>query len=329
MHSRVRALPNLPDVSVAPGDTRADDKCLAEHGSLEPAGFDLLPHDDLLAGLGLADFDAGARAASAGFVCLTGAGAALTRALANFMIDAHVRELRGVEVSPPLLVNEDAVAGSGHLMAEPRGMYRSQDSLFLSPAAEAGILGMRRGRSISQNQLPLTYVAHTPCFRRAIGSAGASNRGLLRMHQFSKVELVRFMAPCQAAQALDPLRASAEQILTLLGLRYRVMELCAGRLSFAASMAMEFDVWAPATGQWLTVGACRYYGDFQARRLNISLRSTAQRGGAGFVHTASASAVALPRTLVALLETHQRRDGTVQLPKALWPYLGGQQSLSP
>ena len=207
-------------------------------------------------------------------------------------------------------------------------MYRCQDLLFVSPAAEASILGMHKGRSIPRERLPLTYVAHTPCFRRDIGSAGAANRGLLRLHQFDKVEIVRFMEPGDAAQALVPLLTSAERVLAALGLRYRLMELCAGRLSFAASKAVEVDAYAPGMARWLTLGACRYYGDFQARRLHITVRPRTGRAGTALVHTASMTAVALPRTLAALVETHQQPDGTVQLPEVLCTYTGGQQRLS-
>ena len=321
-------LPNLPDQSVPDGTSRTDDRCVAEHGEQPAPSFDPLPYDDLLAGLRLADFEAGANAAAGGFVCLVGRGAALARALANFMLDLHVRELNAIELSPPVLLNRDAVNGSGHLSAAPEGMYVTQDGLFLSPGAEASILGTHRGRSFRPSELPMTYVAHTECFRRSIGSAGSGNRGLLRVHQFGRVELLRFSAPGDATNELGPLRVSTERVVQQLGLRYRVMELCAGRLSFASAKAFDLDVWAPVMQQWLTVGTCRFYGDFQARRLNITLRPRARRRG-DFVHTASASAIALPRTIVALLETHQQPDGSVRLPEALWPYIGDRRELSP
>lgn len=322
-------LPNLPDQSVPDGSVRTDDRCVAEHGEQPVPSLAPLPYEDLLAGLRLADFEAGASAAAGGFVCLVGIGAALARALANFMLDLHVHELGAIEVSPPLLLNRDAVNGSGHLSAAPEGMYVTEDGLFLSPGAEASILGMHRGRSFRASELPITYVAHTECFRRSIGSAGSHNRGLLRVHQFGRVELVRFSAPGDATDAPEPLRINTERIVRELGLRYRVMELCAGRLSFASAKAFDIDVWAPVTEQWLTVGTCRSYGDFQTRRLNITLRPRARRRGSDFVHTASASAIALPRTIVALLETHQQPDGSVRLPEALWSYLKGQRHISP
>jgi len=329
INEELLALPNLPDQSVPSGASRADDIWVAEKGEQPAASFEPLPYGDLLAGLRLADFEAGASAAAGGFVSFVGRGAALARALANFMVDSHVRELSAIEVSPPLLLNRDAVCGSGHLSAAPDGMYATEDGVFLAPGAEASILGMHRGRSFRPSELPVTYVAHTECFRRSIGSAGSGNRGLLRVHQFGRVELFSFSAPGDATDQLEPLLAGAERVVQQLGLRYRVMELCAGRLSFAPAKAFDIDVWAPVAEQWLTVGTCRSYGDFQARRLNITLRPRARRRGGDFVHTASVSAVALPRTIVALLETHQRPDGSVHLPEALWPYAGAERELKP
>jgi len=320
-------VPNLPAQGVPMGRGREEDRCVATYGERPAFDFAPVPHADLLAGLGLADLDAGANAAAGGFVALTGAGARLERAMAALMLDTHRGELSAVEVSPPLLVNRRAIVGSGHAQAAPEGMYETHGGLVLSPAGEAGLLGMHGGRAFPPEQLPLTFVSHTPCFRRAIGSAGSSTRGLLRLHQFSKVELVRFADPDDETDPLVPLLRSAERVLQALGLHYRVMELCAGRLSFASARAFEIDAWAPASQQWLTVGACRDYGDFQARRLQITARR--QPNGTAFVRTASATAAAIPRTLVALLETHQQHDAAVRLPPELRPHMQGQHRLSP
>src|SRR5437762_3449917 len=278
------------------------------------------PHWEIAEALGILDLPAGAKLAGSGFPVLKGMGARLARALINFMIDLHTREHGYVEVEPPFLVRRDAMMGTGQLPKFEDDVYRTTDDLFLIPTAEVPLTNLHRDEIISR-PLPLAYVAYTPCFRREAGAAGKDTRGLLRVHQFDKVELVRFSYAADSPGEHEKLTGHAEEVLRRLELPYRVAVLPANDFGFAAAKTYDLEAWAPGVGQWLEVSSSSTFTDYQARRANIRCRP---RPGEKpeFVHTLNASGVALPRTIAALLETHQQPDGSVTLPPALVPYVG-------
>ncbi|MEE9207958.1 MAG: serine--tRNA ligase [Gemmatimonadota bacterium] len=314
-------LPNLPDARVPAGE-QGEGPVLREWG--EQASFDFEPvsHWDLGARLGILDLERAARIAGSGFPLLLGAGARLSRALIQFMLDLHTDEHGYVEVAPPLLVNRDALTATGQLPKFEEDVYRTEpDDLFLVPTAEVPVTNLHREEILDESELPKAYVAFTPCFRREAGAAGRDTRGLLRVHQFDKVELVRFCSPEVAEEQLEMLTRHAEVVLERLGLTYRRVLLPAGDLGFANSITYDLEVWAPGVDKWLEVSSCSSYGDFQARRGGIRYRPAAG-GKPAFVTTLNGSGVALARTLVALLEHGQEEDGSVRIPKVLQPHMG-------
>ena len=257
-----------------------------------------------------------------GFFVLRGRGAALQRGLINWMIGLHTEEHGYSEVRVPYLVNEDAMTGTGQLPKFAEESYVTRrDGLWLIPTAEVPVTNLHRGQILRSDSLPIKYVAYSPCFRREAGAAGKDTRGMLRVHQFDKVELVRFERPEASSAALEELTGEAGRVLEMLGLPYRVVVLAAGDLGFSASLTYDLEVWAPGVGQWLEVSSCSTFTDFQARRARIRFRR-GQGAGTEFVHTLNGSGLALPRLMVALLETCQRKDGSVRLPKVLWRFLG-------
>jgi seryl-tRNA synthetase len=280
------------------------------------------PHWEIAEGKGMLDLPRGAKLAGSGFPVLMGAGARLARSLINFMLDLHTREHGFTEVAPPFLVRREIMMGTGQLPKFEDDAYRTMpDDLFLIPTAEVPVTNLHRDEILDGTTLPKGYVAYTPCFRREAGAAGKDTRGLLRVHQFDKVELVRFcLAPDSPAEH-EKLTNQAEEVLRRLELPYRVVLLAANDFSFASAKTYDLEVWAPGVGQWLEVSSSSTFSDFQARRANIRARP---RPGEKpeFVHTLNASGVALPRTIAALLETHQQPDGTITVPPALVPYVG-------
>jgi seryl-tRNA synthetase len=278
------------------------------------------PHWEIAEALGILDLPAGAKLAGSGFPVLKGMGARLARALINFMIDLHTREHGYVEVEPPFLVRRDVMVGTGQLPKFEDDVYRTTDDLFLIPTAEVPLTNLHRDEIISR-PLPLAYVAYTPCFRREAGAAGKDTRGLLRVHQFDKVELVRFSYAADSPGEHEKLTGHAEEVLRRLELPYRVAVLPANDFGFAAAKTYDLEAWAPGVGQWLEVSSSSTFTDYQARRANIRCRPKPGEKPE-FVHTLNASGVALPRTLAALLETRQQPDGSVTIPPALVPYVG-------
>jgi seryl-tRNA synthetase len=272
--------------------------------------------------LQLFDLPRGAKLAGSGFPLFTGRGAKLIRALAGFMLDLHTREHGYLEVAPPYLVNRNALTGTGQLPRFEEDVYRtSADDLFLIPTAEVPITNIYRDEILDASRLPAAFVAYTPCFRREAFSHGKDTRGLIRVHQFDKVELVRLVRPETSDAEHDLLTGHAEAVLQRLGLPYRAVELAAGDTGFSAARTFDLEVWAPGTGAWLEVSSSSTFTDFQARRMNLRFRP-----GPGakpeLVHTLNASGVAFPRTIIALLENYQDADGSVRVPDALAPYLG-------
>jgi len=280
------------------------------------------PHWEIAERLGILDLPRGAKLAGSGFPVLMGTGARLARALINFMLDLHAREHGYVEVAPPFLVRREIMIGTGQLPKFEDDVYRTAtDDLFLIPTAEVPVTNLHRDEILDGASLPKGYVAYTPCFRREAGAAGKDTRGLLRVHQFDKVELVRFCRAADSPAEHEKLTGHAEEVLRRLELPYRVAVLPANDFGFAAAKTYDLEAWAPGVGQWLEVSSSSTFTDYQARRANIRCRP---RPGEKpeFVHTLNASGVALPRTIAALLETHQQPDGSVTLPPALVPYVG-------
>jgi seryl-tRNA synthetase len=317
----VLTVPNFLDDRVPDGDTSAN-RLVRSWGS--PPGFDFVPkpHWELGASLGLLDLAAGVKVAGSGFPLFTGIGAKLGRALAGFMIDLHTREHGYLEVAPPYLVNRATLTGTGQLPKFAEEVYACPaDDLFLIPTAEVPVTNIHREEILEAKALPATYVAYTPCFRREAGSHGKDTRGLIRVHQFDKVELVRIVRPEESPAEHERMTAHAEVVLQRLGLPYRVVELAAGDTGFASARTYDLEVWAAGVGLWLEVSSSSTFTDFQARRANLRYRPE-PKGKPEFVHTLNASGVAFPRTIIALLENNQAADGSVRVPEALVPYLG-------
>jgi seryl-tRNA synthetase len=321
LDERALGLPNLPIDQVPNGDASAN-RVLRSWG--EPATFDFVPrpHWELGVSLELLDLPAGVKIAGSGFPLYTGLGARLIRALANFMLDLHTREHGYVEVAPPYLVNRATLTGTGQLPKFAEEVYASSaDDLFLIPTAEVPVTNIHRDEILDGSELPRAYVACTPCFRREAFSHGKDTRGLIRVHQFDKVELVRIVRPEESPAEHERITGHAETVLQRLGLPYRVIELAAGDTGFASARTYDIEVWAAGVGTWLEVSSSSTFTDFQARRANIRFRP-APKAKPELVHTLNASGVAFPRTFIALLENNQAADGSVRVPEALVPYLG-------
>lgn len=316
------AIPNLPDPDVPVGD-ESNNVCVSTWGEPLQHPFDALPHEELGVRLGLFDFESASRMSGPGFAVFKGPGARLERGLIQFMLDLHTREHGYTEVSTPFLVKPLAAQGTGQLPKLAEDMYRTDvDGLYLIPTAEVSITNMYAETVLEEADLPVYHVGYSPCFRREAGSYGKETKGLTRIHQFDKVEMVKFVHPDRSEEELESLRNNAEAVLRALGLTYRVVTLASGDLSFAAAKCYDLEVWAPATERWLEVSSCSNFRDFQARRADIRFRPTGG-GKTQFVHTLNGSGLALPRTVIALLETYETERGTVALPEAIRPYLGG------
>ncbi len=314
-------VPNFPADDLPDGDASAN-RVVRTWG--EPPRFDFQPkpHWELAAALGLLDLPAGAKLTGSGFPLFRGAGARLIRALSGFMLDLHTREHGYLEIAPPYLVNRATLTGTGQLPKFEEDLYStSADDLFLIPTAEVPVTNVHRDEILDAEALPLGYVAYTPCFRREAGAHGKDTRGLIRVHQFDKVELVRFVRPEDSAAQHEILTRHAETVLQQLGIPYRVVELAAGDTGFASARTYDLEVWAAGVGTWLEASSSSTFTDFQARRANIRYRPE-PKAKPEFVHTLNASGVAFPRTIIALLENNQAADGSVRIPGALAPYLG-------
>ena len=312
-------LPNTPHPDVPAGGPEANRVTRAWGDPAEPASW-RKPHWDLGTELGIFDLERGAKLSGSGFPLYEGAGARLQRACIAFMLDLHVRVHGYHELYPPYLVKSEMMRATGHLPKFADEAYHVEsDDLWLVPTAEVPVTNLHGGEILPGESLPRKYVAYTPCFRREAGAAGRDTRGLIRVHQFDKVELVRFERPEMSEAALEELTAHAEAVLQHLGLAYRVVLLAAGDLGFANAKTYDLEVWAPATERWLEVSSCSLYQDYQARRGNLRYRP-APGAKPAYLHTLNGSALALPRTVIALLETYQTRDGVVEIPEALRPY---------
>ncbi|MDD5278600.1 serine--tRNA ligase [Acidithiobacillus sp.] len=320
----VSSLPNIPQPSVPDGRDEADNVPVRHWGTPREFSFTPKDHVDLGEGLGILDFAAGVRLAGARFVVLRGLGARLERALTQFMLDLHVTAHAYTEIAPPFLANSESLFGTGQLPKFEEDLFALRDDpYYLIPTAEVPLTNLLRGEIVST--LPQRFCAYTPCFRREAGAYGRDTRGMIRQHQFDKVELVQVVRPQDSATALEELTGHAEKILQLLELPYRVMALCAGDMGFSAARTYDLEVWLPGQSQYREISSCSNFESFQARRLQLRYRG--EDGKPQLVHTLNGSGLAIGRTLVALLENHQQADGSVHIPEVLRPYMGGMEIL--
>lgn len=316
-------VPNIPHEACPIGEDEASNPEVRVWGSQPKFEFEPKDHVALGESLGLFDFELGSRVSGSGFVAFTGPGAKLERALIQFLLDLHTEQHGYREVSPPFIINRDSMFGTGQLPKFEDDMYGLEDgAFFLAPTAEVPVTNLYREQLLQQKELPIKVTAYTPCFRREAGSAGRESRGLIRMHQFDKVELVNIVHPDESAAMLEVLTAEAETVLQKLGLHYRTIELCTGDIGFSSAKTYDIEVWAPGHGGYLEVSSCSNFMDYQARRMKLRFKD--EDGKNRFCHTLNGSGTALPRLYVALVETCQQPDGTLKLPEALVPYFGAE-----
>lgn len=321
-------LPNLPHPSVKVGKNETENREVRRWG--EPPGFDFAPknHWDIGEELGILDFARAAKIAGARFAVYRGAGARLECALINFMLDLHTAEHGYREMLPPALVNRAALVGTGQLPKFEADLFHTAPGdYFLIPTAEVPLTNLHRDEMLEREDLPIKYVAYTPCFRSEAGSYGKDVRGLIRQHQFNKVEMVKFAEPENSYDELESMVQNAEEVLKRLGLPYRVVELCTGDMGFGAAKTYDLEVWLPGQNAYREISSCSNCEDFQALRANIRYRRE-KKGRLAFVHTLNGSGLAVGRTLVAVLENYQRKDGSVAVPEALRPYMGGLERIA-
>jgi len=314
-------VPNVVHSSTPVGKDESSNVVIKEWG--EAPKFSFTPKDHLILGedLQLFDFKRAVKMAGSGFPLYTGVGAKLERSLINFMLDFHISKHNYTELFPPFLAHADAMRNTGQLPKFKDDMYQiPEDSLYCIPTAEVPVTNIHQGEIIPESELPKKYAAYSACFRREAGSYGKDTKGLIRVHQFNKVELVKFVHPDESYKELETLLENAEAILQALGLHYRVLELCSGDLSFSAAKCYDLEVWSPAENKYLEVSSCSNFENFQARRSNIRYRNNST-GKSELIHTLNGSGVATPRLMVALLETYQQKDGTIKLPAALHPFM--------
>jgi seryl-tRNA synthetase len=316
-------IPNLPHLQVPIGKDASANPVVRSWGA-KPNLDSPLDHVTIGTNLKLFDLERASKLSGSGFICFTGAGARLERALIQFMLDLHTREHGYEEMSPPFLVRRECMIGTSQLPKFEADMYGLENNqLFLAPTAEVPVTNFHREEILSADELPKKYVAYTPCFRREAGSAGRETRGIIRVHQFDKVELVKITTPESSGEEHESLTADAEKILQLFGLHYRVIELCAADLGFGATKTYDIEVWSPGQNAYLEVSSCSNFADFQARRMNLRFKDA--EGKNRFCHTLNGSGLALPRLFAALIETGQQKDGSVRLPEELLPYFGAEQ----
>ena len=325
----LETLPNIPHSSVPVGTTAADNVVVRSWGEPRQYAFEPKPHWDLGTELGVIDFERATKISGTRFAFLVGAGAQLERALINFMLSLHSTEHGYTEVEPPFLVSSTTLYGTGQLPKFEQDLFKiaGEWDLYLIPTAEVPVTNLYRGEIIDGRKLPMKYTAYTPCFRSEAGSYGADTRGLIRQHQFDKVELVKFAAPDTSYDELEGLTADAEKVLQLLGLPYRTVVLCTGDMGFSAAKTYDIEVWLPSQKTYREISSCSNCEAFQARRANIKFRADGT-GKAEHVHTLNGSGLAVGRTLIAILENYQQKDGSVEIPEALRPFMGGKTKIS-
>jgi len=319
-------IPNIPHDTVAPGKCSDDNPEIRKWGELPTFSFTPKPHWDIGESLGILDFERGAKITGARFTLYWALGARLERALINFMLDLHTKEHGYVEVLPPFLVNRESMTGTGQLPKFEEDLFKTSLDYFLVPTAEVPVTNIHANEVLSEKDLPLYYTAYTPCFRKEAGSYGKDTRGLIRQHQFNKVEMVKFTTPEASYEELEKLLLNAEEVLKKLEIHYRVVSLCSADLGFSASKTYDIEVWLPGQNVYREISSCSNFEDFQARRANIRYRT--EEGKMRYVHTLNGSGLAVGRTLVAILENYQQEDGTVLVPRALIPYMDGVERIT-
>ncbi|HMN02453.1 MULTISPECIES: serine--tRNA ligase [Geobacter] len=320
-------VPNVPHPTVPVGASEADNRQVRTWGEPPCFAFDPKPHWEIGEGLGILDFERGAKLTGARFTLYRGAGARLERALVNFMLDLHTERHNYLEMLPPFMVNRESMTGTGQLPKFEDDLFHLEGvDYFLIPTAEVPVTNIHRAEILKAADLPLSYTAYTPCFRKEAGSYGKDVRGLIRQHQFNKVELVKFVHPAASYDELEKLLSNAEEVLRQLGLAYRVVELCTGDMGFSAAKTYDIEVWLPGQETYREISSCSNFEDFQSRRASIRFRED-EKSKPEFVHTLNGSGLAVGRTLVAILENYQQEDGSVVIPDVLRPYMGGLQKI--
>lgn len=317
-------LPNIPNADVPNGKDETSNLEMRAWSTPPTFSFKPKAHDELGESLGLMNFDQAAKIAGSRFVVTYADMARLERALAAFMLDLHTTEFGYTEVSPPLLVRDDALFGTGQLPKFEEDLFKTTDSRYLIPTSEVSLTNLVRESILSEKELPLRFVAHTPCFRSEAGSAGRDTRGMIRMHQFNKVELVSITKPEESEAEHERMVEAAEEVLKRLGLPYRLLKLCTGDMSPTSQRTYDLEVWLPSQDCYREISSCSTCGDYQARRMNARFKGTDPKAKTQFVHTLNGSGVAVGRALVAVLENYQQEDGSIRIPNVLIPYMGGQ-----
>ncbi|MRX74106.1 serine--tRNA ligase [Bacillus lacus] len=322
------AIPNIPHESVPVGESEDDNEEIRQWGSLPQFSFEAKPHWDIADGLSILDFERAGKVTGSRFVFYKGLGARLERALMSFMLDLHVDEHGYTEMMPPFIVNRDSMTGTGQLPKFEEDAFKiAGEEYFLVPTAEVPVTNFHRDEILPGDSLPINYAAYSACFRSEAGSAGRDTRGLIRQHQFNKVELVKFVKPEESYNELEKLTGHAEKVLQLLGLPYRVLSMCTADLGFTAAKKYDIEVWIPSYGTYREISSCSNFEAFQARRANIRFRRE-QKGKPEHVHTINGSGLAIGRTVAAILENYQQEDGSVIIPEVLQPYMGNKTVIS-
>ena len=325
LRSTLLGIPNTPNKEVQVGVDDSDNVELRKWGEPRDFGFEAKAHWDIGEGLDILDFERAGKISGARFTVYKGLGAKLERAVINFMLDLHTEEQGYTEILPPFMVNRDAMTGTGQLPKfEDDMFYLPAKDFFLIPTAEVPVTNLRSKEIIPMEELPIYYTAYTPCFRKEAGSAGRDTRGLIRQHQFNKVEMVKFTTPETSYEELEKLTNDAEEVLKRLGIPYRVVRLSTGDLGFSSAMTYDVEVWMPSYGRYVEISSCSDFEDFQARRANIRFKRDKDTKPE-FVHTLNGSGLAVGRTVAAILENYQQEDGSVVIPEALRPYMGGRE----
>ena len=321
-------VPNIPSTETPLGASEADNREVRHWGRIREFAFQAKPHWEVGENLDILDFERGSKITGARFTLYKGAGARLERALINFMLDLHTGSHNYIEMLPPFMVNRESMTATGQLPKFEDDLFHLEGvDYFLIPTAEVPVTNIHRGEILKGSQLPIAYAAYTPCFRREAGSYGKDTRGLIRQHQFNKVELVKFSHPSDSMKELELLLDNAEEVLRLLELPYRVVELCTGDIGFSACRTFDIEVWLPGQNTYREISSCSNFGDFQARRAGIKFRED-EKSKPEFVHTLNGSGLAVGRTVVAILENCQQEDGSVVIPLALRPYMGGLEKIA-
>jgi seryl-tRNA synthetase len=329
LNNLIMIIPNIPHESVVLGEDEKDNPVIRKWGEIRKMDFEPLPHWEIGERLNILDFACASKLAGSRFVLYRGAGALLERALINFMLDIHTKEHGYTEILPPFMVNSACMTGTGNLPKFKEDLFKIEGwDFYLIPTAEVPVTNIHREEILKEEELPIYYVSYTPCFRSEAGSYGKDTRGLIRQHQFNKVELVKFSRPEDSYAELEKLTANAEEILRRLELPYRVVSLCTGDLGFSAAKTYDLEVWIPGQNLYREISSCSNFCDFQARRAGIRFKKKGV-SGTELVHTLNGSGLAVGRTLLAILENYQQNDGRVVIPEALRPYMGGMEAISP